>query len=178
MEVSSETISLLSAWDAYRTMRRWLLSQTARPTSNRDPLVEFSEQLVALTVGGQLAPSPVQKDHDIVGPTGEYIQVRCLTNPSATWVNGHEVSFGANKDINQYAVVFFEDLSPRAIMIFAKGCTSAVCQTLHKTHPNQEWTIQLTRANYQQILKEADVFRNLGVDIYELPALFSSIFSH
>lgn len=51
---------LCAALDAYRPARQQMLATLRLDASNRDPLAEWSEHLVAALTGGVLAPSRVQ----------------------------------------------------------------------------------------------------------------------
>jgi hypothetical protein len=89
---------LLDALLGYRQSRKRLLASLGCPASNRDPLAEFSERLVAGLLGGALAASRVQKGHDLVTLAGQTVQVRYLANGSGGWVNEHTVSFDGHLD--------------------------------------------------------------------------------
>jgi hypothetical protein len=84
--------------------------------SNRDPLAEFSEWLVAAIVDGARADSPVQKGWDVRTADGEKFQVKYLANPAGSWVNEHEIRISELMD--SYAIVIFEALLPNAVIIF------------------------------------------------------------
>lgn len=155
---------LLNAFDQYRYARLQFMRSLGCPASNRDPLAEFSERLVATLVGGQLAASRVQKGYDVVGPQGERIQVKYLANPPGRWVNEHHLRFTA--DMDQYALVLFENLDAKAVVIFPQATLSQVGQALGKRHPHQDRTLQLTQHNWQQILASPESFARLGVKIY------------
>ena len=157
---------LLAALAGYRQGRRRLLASLGCPASNRDPLAEFSERLVAVLLGGTLAASRVQKGHDLVTSAGETIQVRYLANTSAAWVNEHTVSF--NQHLDRYALVIFEDFDPKAVLVFPREAMGAICAMLGKRHPNQARTLQLTHRNYQQLLIERERFAQSGMNILHL----------
>ena len=164
---------LLSVWETYRQARLALLDQIACSGSNRDPLAEFSERLVVSLLGGQLASSRVQKGYDMIGPAGEYIQVKYLANSGTKWVNQQTVTFDA--DVDAYALVFFIDLRPERVFFFVKGCLATVCQALRKRHPDQDVQLQLTQSNYNQICAERERFKALGLAVFDLaPVTISS----
>src|SRR5687767_5040124 len=102
--MSAEPGALLAAYSAYRDARILLLRELECLASNRDPLAEFSERLVAKMLGGELAGSRVQAGYDLVTPTGQRVQVKYLANPAAAWVNEHHVHFG-HPDCDVYALV-------------------------------------------------------------------------
>lgn len=158
--------SLVDAWDVYRAARQHLLDQLDRPGSNRDPLVEFSERLVATLVGGHLASSLVQKDYDVIGPRNERIQVKYLANRGNKWVNEHCIRFTGEMD--SYVVVFFDDLHPTFAVSFPRNSMTSICQLLGKRHPNQELTLQLTQRNLKQILEHKAQFAGLGVTVTDV----------
>ncbi|MBO8158462.1 hypothetical protein [Thermosyntropha sp.] len=57
----------LSVFLSYRTARLEFLNYIGCVESNRDPLAETSEHLVALLTGGELVKNRVQKGYDVVG---------------------------------------------------------------------------------------------------------------
>lgn len=135
--------------------------------SNRDPLAEFGEWLVAALVSGTLADSPVQPGWDVRGPDGERIQVKYLANPADRWVNEHPVHVTDLMD--SYAIVVFEALLPKAVVILPARNLAAVGTEMGKRHGNLDTTLQFTRANYRRILQDAAAFKELGVRLYVAP---------
>jgi hypothetical protein len=154
---------LLDVLARYRQGRRRLLAALGCPASNRDPLAEFSERLVAGLLGGTLATSRVQKGHDLMTLAGETVQVRYLANASGGWVNEHTVSF--EEHLDRYALVVFEDFDPKAVLVFPREAMGTICAMLAKRHPNQARTLQLTHRNYRQFLTERERFEQLGMKI-------------
>ncbi len=151
---------------ANRAARLQLLQALGCPASNRDPLAELSERLVARLVGGQLADSPVQKGYDVIGADGDKIQVTFLANPAGAWINEHHVKF--TPDMDRYVVVFFDHLEPTFAIDFPKEGLAQVCQRLGKRHPNQDATLQLTRRNTKMIRQQREEFEKLGVCVYDI----------
>src|SRR3954453_15233715 len=94
----ARTAELLELLGEYRAARRAFLAALEIPQSNRNPLAEFSEKLVAALLGGDLAQSRVQKGYDLVTPEGDKVQVKYLTNPADREVNGHEIRFDSDLD--------------------------------------------------------------------------------
>lgn len=135
--------------------------------SDRDPLAEFSEWLVAALVGGTLADSPVQPGWDVLGPERERIQDKYLANPADAWVNEHPVH--VTELMDSYAIVIFEALLPRAVIIFPARNLAAVGTAMGKRHGNLHSTLQFTRANYRHILNNTAAFKELGVRLYVAP---------
>jgi hypothetical protein len=156
---------VLSAYRRYVDARNALLNELhLKRQSNRDPLSEFSEWLVAALVGGTCADNPVQKDWDVSGPDGEKIQVKYLANPADRWVNEHCVQ--VNDFMDSYAIVIFEALLPQAVIIFSARTLAAIGLKLAKRHGNLDTTLQFTRANYLQICNDPTTFMALGVRLY------------
>jgi hypothetical protein len=154
---------LIRAFEKYSVARTAFLNELGCPGSNRDPLAEFSERLVAALVNGHLTESRVQPDYDVIGPSGEKIQVKYLANPGNKWINEHEIKFSLNMD--SYALVFFENLQLVAILMFSRAGIESVCRSLNKRHRNQHDSLQLTQRNFQQILDNAEGFQPHGVHI-------------
>lgn len=136
--------------------------------SNRDPLAEISERLVAALLGGTLAESRVQKGWDLLTSEGNRVQIRYLANPADRWVNEHLVDF-RTLDCDSYALVVYEALSPKAVLVFSPGSLEAVGEALGKRHGQRDVTLQFTRRNYLQVLGESDRFAALGVDVAVVP---------
>jgi len=168
MENTTPNLShVISVYERYVEARNALLSEL-HLQSNRDPLSEFSEWIVAAIVGGTLATSRVQKGWDVITPKGEQIQVKYLANPADHWVNEHEIFI--NKEfMDSYAIVFFEALLPKSIIIFSANDLASVGKALNKRHGNLETYLSLTHVNYRQILSNAIWFKSVGVSVYLAP---------
>lgn len=171
MPTSDERPSLAPlqrAFEQYGAARAAFLAELGLPNSNRDPLAEFSERLVAAIVGGNLAASRVQAGYDVESPTGEKIQVKYLANPPGRWVNEHPVKVTDLMD--SYAIVFFESLLPTATIILPRVGLKAIGEALGKKHPNLDSTLQLTQANYARLISDRDLFRAMGVRSFFPPS--------
>ena len=129
--------------------------------SNRDPLAEFAERLTHAVLGGELAKSRVQKGYDLVTEAGQKVQVRYLANPGEGWVNEHLVDFRQGADL--YALLVVEALDARSLVVFSRAGLASVCSALGKRHPQQDTTLQFTRANYRAIASDAAGFAAYGV---------------
>ncbi len=164
----SDLSRVLAAFKRYAEVRNALLDELQlKRRSNRDPLAEFSEWLVAKLVKGTLADSPVQPDWDVLTPDGEKIQVKYLANPADSWVNEHYIHVSDGMD--SYAIVIFEALLPQAVVMFPARNLAAVGNRLYKRHGDLDTTLQFTRANYCQICNDPDGFKVLGVRLYLHP---------
>lgn len=161
---------VLEIYGRYVDARKALLSELRLGRdSNRDPLAEFSEWLVAAIAGGRLAASPVQAHWDVEAPSLGKVQVKYLANSgNERWVNEHSVKVSALQDA--YAIVFYESLLPVSVVLLPVRGLEAVCAALGKRHPNQDTTLQLTRVNYVRLLNEPAVFRPLGVRAWTAPS--------
>lgn len=157
---------LRDAFERYTRGRAELLEAIDVTGSNRDPLAEFSERLAAAMLNGELASNRVQRGWDVMA--GERrVQVKYLANASdEVWVNEHHIQVTAEMD--DYAIVFFEALLPVTVIVFACDRLLDIATALHKKHPNQETTLQLTRVNYRQLVAEGDRFVGLGVRLFDL----------
>lgn len=92
LPIVNESDRLMQAMARYSLARREFLAELGLGRSNRDPLAEFSEGLVAALLGGTLATSRVQRGHDLVAPRYGQVQVRYLANPPGPWINEHSRS--------------------------------------------------------------------------------------
>lgn len=136
--------------------------------SNRDPLAEFAEWLVAALTDGKPAQSPVQAHWDVRSPGIGHVQVKYLANSGdARWVNEHLVK--VSEPMDAYAIVFFESLLPVSVVMLPARGLGKVAAALAKRHPDQETTLQLTRSNYVRLISELSVFRPLGVRAWRAP---------
>ena len=166
MSEATEAPSCLAAFEAYRTARLRFLDGIGCGSSNRDPLAEFSEHLVAELLGGALAASRVQADYDVISRNEGRIQVKYLANRSGGWVNEHHVQFHGEMD--SYAIVIFEDLAPTLVLVFSRRGLGDVCRLLRKRHPDQDSTLQLTRRNVVALADRAAEFAAYGVRVLRL----------
>jgi hypothetical protein len=157
---------VLSVYQQYVDARNALLSEL-HLKSNRDPLSEFSEWLVAALVKGKLAESRVQKGWDVLAPGDIKIQVKYLANPADQWINEHEIQI--TELMNFYAIVFFEALLPKSVIIFPAHNLAAVGRALNKRHGKLVTYLSFTRANYRQILNNVSLFKTLDVSVYVAP---------
>lgn len=152
----------------YAQGRAELLEALGIESSNRDPLAEFSERIVAALLGGELASNRVQRGWDVMAD-GHHVQVKYLANPgNEVWVNEHHIVVTA--DMDDYAIVFFEALLPVSAIVFPADRLEAIGAELGKKHPNQATTLQLTRVNYRRLVGEQDRFADLGVRQFDLRA--------
>jgi hypothetical protein len=165
----SDLARVRAAYERYVEARNTLLDELhLGRRSNRDPLAEFSEWLVAALVGGTLADSPVQKGWDVMTPAGEKIQVKYLANSTDdSWANEHKIEIKELMD--SYAIVIFEALLPQAIIIFPVRNLAAIGTKLGKRHGNLDTTLQFTRTNYLKIRQDTAGFSSLGVRLYLPP---------
>ncbi|MFI1358097.1 hypothetical protein ACH4TV_31615 [Streptomyces sp. NPDC020898] len=157
---------LLSALDSYRLARQTLLGALGLGQSNRDPLAEFAEHLVAALSGGRLAESRVQANYDLISADGEYVQVKYLANPLSDWPNEHTVR--TIPGIDWYALVVYEAFTVTGVLAFPPDLTE-ICAALGKRHTGQSTSLQFTRRNWWTIRDNADAYRHLGVRIWVPP---------
>lgn len=157
---------LREAFERYARGRAELLEAIGVTGSNRDPLAEFSERLIAMLLDGELASNRVQRGWDLMAG-GRRVQVKYLANASdEVWVNEHHIHITA--DMDDYAIVFFEGLLPVSAIVFPFDGLEAISAELGKKHPKQTTTLQLTRVNYRRLLAERDRFAKLGVRVFDL----------
>jgi len=163
-DASERAAPILQALGTYRSARRALLEAIGCASSNRDPLAELSERLVAALLGAELAQSRVQRGYDMTTGDGNRVQVRYLANPPVQWVNEHVVDFRG--DCDRYALVVFVAFEIVAVLIFRKETIGRVCAALGKRHRDQDQTLQFGKRNLGQLLAMPDRGASLGVDIW------------
>ncbi len=168
LEATPDLASIRATYARYVEARNALLDElNLKRRSNRDPLAEFSEWLVAAIVGGTRAENPVQKGWDVRTADGERIQVKYLANPSDVWVNEHHMH--VNDDMDSYALVLFEALMPEAVIILPARQLAAVGAALGKRHGGLDSNLQFTRRNYRAIHADPATFGKVGVRLYLAP---------
>jgi hypothetical protein len=154
---------LLAALAEYRVARRRLLGVLDLPMSNRDPVPELAEHLVAELLGGTLADSRVQAGWDVRTPEGT-VQVRTLSNTGAdTWVNEHPIH--TVEGVDRYALVVFEDLTVSAVLVFPTDL-ALVSAHLGKRHGDQGTTLQLTRRDFSRLVTDRAAAQAAGVQVW------------
>lgn len=158
-------VALREAFKRYSQGRAELLEAIGVRGSNRDPLAEFSERLVAALLDGEMASNRVQRGWDVLAG-GRHVQVRYLANPADGWINEHHVQM--TDDLDDYAIVFFEALLPISVVVLSKERLVEINSMLGKRHPRQDVTLQLTRVNYRQLLAERDRFSTVGVRVFDV----------
>ena len=156
---------LRDAFARYARGRAELLKAIGVSGSNRDPLAEFSERLIAALLGGTLAENRVQRGWDVKA-VDRQVQVKYLANGPDAWVNEHHVQ--VTPEMHDYAIVFFEALLPVTAIVFPCDRLLEIGTAMAKKHPNQDTTLQLTRANYRQLIAERERFADLGVRLFDL----------
>jgi hypothetical protein len=166
VESATSLLELVASLRTYRAARREFLAFLGCKKSNRDPLAEFAERIAQAVLGGSLATSRVQTGHDLVTENGETVQVKYLANPEGTWVNEHPVDFRGGCD--RYALLIVEALDAKALVVFSREGLAGACSELGKRHPNQDLTLQFTRANYREIATKPERFEPFGVTLVQL----------
>ncbi len=160
----AETERLLGALRLYRAARQVFLGALGIAASNRDPLAEFAELIACAELGGTMATSRVQKGWDLVDPDGNTVQVRYVANPAGTWVNEPLIDFSGGCD--RFALVVYEALDVRALLVFSAPRIAEVCARLGKRHRDTDTRLGLTQRNYLEILANQQEFGALGVDVH------------
>src|SRR5262245_4827864 len=135
----ARTKTLLEALSAYRPARERLIGALGLPESNRDPLAEFSEHLVAAIMGGSLASGRVQAGWDLELADGALAQVRYLANPRDRWVNEHSVR--RIPGVTWYVLVLFEAFQVAGILAFPNRL-GLIGVALKKRHPEQDHRLE------------------------------------
>lgn len=167
MECVGRVEALTGALKAYREARLDLLRTIGTPTSNREPLSEFAEQLVAGALGGTCALSRVQADWDVVLPSGARVQVKYLANVKTpddrAWINEHVVRWIAGVD--WWAVVVIEDFTVVGIPMFPCTNLAPIAAALGKRHGNTDRELQFGHSNWCAIRDDPDRYRGLGMRV-------------
>jgi len=164
---------LLAALAEYREARLRLLSLVDVPGSNRDPLSEFAERLVAALTGGTFPTNRNQPGWDVRLPDGATVQVKYLANAATgPWVNWHSVRRVVGAD--WYAVVVLENFVVSGVLMFPTDRLDVLGVALGKRGKMplaDGW--DLTRTSWLRIRDEPDTFRRLGMRVL-LPPNFAT----
>lgn len=160
----TETERLLGALRQYRAARQVFLGALGIGASNRDPLAEFAELITCAELGGTMATSRVQKGWDLLDPDGKTVQVRYVANSAGTWVNEPLIDFSGGCD--RFALVVYEALDVRALLVFSAPRIAEVCTRLGKRHRDTDICLGLTQRNYLEILANQEEFGALGVNVH------------
>jgi hypothetical protein len=165
----SDMAQVAKVYARYVEARKALLAELdLGRNSNRDPLAEFAEWLVAAILHGRLADTPVQAEWDVMALGGQHLQVKYLANTSSErWVNEHTVRVTPQMDA--YAIVFYESLVPVSVILLPARGLAAIGQALDKRHAHLETTLQLTRRDYLRLFGDPPTFRTLGVRAWQAP---------
>ena len=156
---------LVRRYEKYRLARATFLRKLGTFESQREPRVEFAEHLVAAFVGGKLAADRNQPGWDVVGPNGERIQVRTLSNHWGNyWKNDHTVDFRG--DCDRYALVVFDVHQLHSLFIFPREGNRRIYDLLKKRHGHPDATLQVTQANAAAFESNPEPFEALGMVIH------------
>ncbi len=166
-ETPRNVADLLTAFEGYRECRLGLLSEIGIEVSNRDPLSEFAEVLVARLLDGSLADNRVQKGWDVLLRDETRVQVKYVANPSdGGWVNWHTIFRDEGWDA--YALVVYLNLAPKVVYVFQNTDFGDLCTALGKRHEDQATTLQFTKTCHQALSANPDAFERYGVKVYPL----------
>jgi hypothetical protein len=105
----------------------------------------------------------VQHTYDLIDPEGRTVQARYLANPAGSWVNGHNISFVTGLD--RYALVVIEAFELAGVLCVGAGHVAAAGALLGKRHPKQDTSLQLTQANWRQLVANRSAFETVGVSL-------------
>ena len=148
----------------YAVARRRFLRVCGTPDSCRDPLTEFAEVLVADLLDATKADSRVEKGFDLIKSDGRRVQVKSLSNPNeAKWRN--EITMKFDELVDDFALVIYEDLRIKTVLVFPKETLIQICEKLGKKHGRTDSELQFTRSNFHRILNASEEFRLLGLQI-------------
>lgn len=160
---------LLDALADYARARSGLLAQLGRTASCRDPLAEVSELLVCSLLPATVVAAQRGEDPHLVTAGGERVQVRHLATPAdAPWESEHLVEFRSG-GAELYALVTYEGLAPRAVLVFSRRTLAAVRERLGGRREEREATLRLTERDYRQLLGQREAFAALGVAVHVPP---------
>lgn len=166
LRVNDAARELLARWQVYWKSRIELLSVLGITASNRDPLSEFSEVLVAALLGAERTKNRVQKGYDLEGPGGEPVEVKYLSNPTGEWVNWHVIQ--RSDTWHKYAVVFFTELRPTTVIVFAHGYLDFLYDALGKRHKGRGESLEITSGVFRALVENPARFKDFGVEVVNL----------
>lgn len=86
-----------------------------------------------------------------------------MANPAGAWVNEPLIDFRGGCE--RFALVVYEALDARALLVFSADTIAAVNARLAKRHRNLDVCLGLTQRNYAEIVTSAGEFSPLGVEV-------------
>jgi hypothetical protein len=136
--------------------------------SNRDPLSELTETIVAQLLDGVPAKSRVNKGWDLQRTDGRTVEVKYVANGSNLWINGHDIRFPAGRD--EHALVVIVDLVPQVLLVFDQASATQCYEGLNKNHDrHDDHRLLITPTMLKKIwTKELDL-STFSVEVIPLP---------
>lgn len=160
---------LLDALADYARARTVLLAQLGRTASCRDPLAEAAELLVCSLLPATVVADERGEDPHLVAAGGERVEVRHLAVPAdAPWAGEHVVEFRPG-GAELHALVTYEGLAPRAVIVFSRRTLATVGERLGGRRALSEATLRLTEREYRLLLDQREAFAALGVAVHVPP---------
>ena len=161
------TVNQLKAWyREYLDATDRLLRNLNSYGSQKDPIPEIAEQIIAAAKQGTLADSPVQPDWDVRLPDGKTIQVRSLRNTSLDrWTNEHTMVDTGGFDY--YALVVFINRKPK-YYLWVPMVHFAELKKLWNARGKIEDEVGVTSLRMRQVMKDDGKFNSIGVYIHQI----------
>ncbi len=165
MKIDPEIVSSLQP---YVDARQSLLRAVGATGSNRDPLSELTETVVAQLLDGVPAKSRVNKGWDLQRSDGRTVEVKYVANGSYSWINGHDIRFPAGRD--EHALVLIVDLVPQVLLVFDQASATRCYEGLKKYHDrHDDQRLLITPEMLKKIWKKDLDLSTFSVEVIPLP---------
>ena len=136
--------------------------------SNRDPLSELTETVVARLLDGVPAKSRVNKGWDLQRSDGSTVEVKYVANGSNSWINGHDIRFPAGRD--EHALVVIVDLVPQVLLVFDQASATRCYEGLNKRHErHDDHRLLITPTMLKKIWKKELDLSTFSIEVIPLP---------
>ncbi len=165
MGIDPEIVSLLPR---YVDARQSLLRAVGATNSNRDPLSELAETVVAQLLDGVPAKNRVNKGWDLKRSDERTVEVKYVANGSGSWINGHDIRFPAGRD--EHALVLIVDLVPQVLLVFDQASATRCYEGLKKYHDrHDDQRLLITPEMLKKIWKKDLDLSTFSVEVIPLP---------
>ena len=165
MGIDPEIVSLLPR---YVDARQSLLRAVGATNSNRDPLSELAETVVAQLLDGVPAKNRVNKGWDLKRSDERTVEVKYVANGSGSWINGHDIRFLAGRD--EHALVLIVDLVPQVLLVFDQASATRCYEGLNKRHErHDDYRLLLTGEMLRKVWNKELDLTTYSVEVIPLP---------
>ena len=155
----------LQIWyDHYRMARTVFLRKLNAFNSQREPRSELAEHLVAAEIDGLLSADRNQPNWDVLGPNGERVQVKTLSNATSNFMT-NLIVLPFKGECTHCALLIFGAHWLQTMIIFPRKSLPELRTRFRKRHGNEETELHITQVNLRDVEENPDEFKSLGVQV-------------